>query len=172
MGSWWMRESHMCLWHNWSGFPSWDLLLPLHPGSCPLCEGCLRLWLWFLPSPQICSWFTAGKSHAPTQLQFNKGQISLPATLPFPLPSLSLLRLQLKFNITQQFLVPQHVSTPSILMACNVIVFLSTQPQHLFLLSSFFFFPPLHFGQALRFFLHDINRKQTGPSHSLPKTFF
>lgn len=64
MGRWWMREAHTCLWHNWSGFPSWNLLLPLQPGSCPLCEGCGRLWLWFSSSSQICSWFMAGKSHA------------------------------------------------------------------------------------------------------------
>lgn len=104
----------------------------------PALSMCVRLWLWFLPSPQICSWFMAGKSHASTQLLFNKGQISLSAVLPFPLPSLSLLSLQLKSNRTQRFLVPQHVSTPSILMTCNMIVFLSTQPQHLFLLSSSF----------------------------------
>lgn len=131
-----------------------------------LWESCVRLWLWFLSFPQICSWFTAGKSHAPTQLLFNKGQISLP----FPLPSLSLLSLQFKFNITQQFLVPQRLHTIySHDMQHDCLPF---YPASTSFYTQFFFFQSLHFGQVLWFLLHDINRKQNGPSHSLPKTLF
>lgn len=97
-------SAHVRLRRNWLCFASRNILLPLQPGSCLLCEGCVRLWSGCPSSLQICSWFTPGESHAQMQLLFNKWQISLSAT--FPLPSLSSLRLQVKFNPTQKFLVP------------------------------------------------------------------
>ena len=158
MSSWWMMRAHMCLCTSGHAFPLDILLLPLHPGSCPLCEGCVRLWFWFSSSPQICSWLPPGESHAQAQLLLNKWQTSLSATLPIPLPSLSLLSLQLKFNTTQQFLVP-----PTCL---HSVYSHDIKHDHLFHPASTSFFSVLIFGQAVWFFLHDIDRKQTGPIHS------
>lgn len=167
MGSWWMREAHTCLWLNWSGFPSWNLLLPLHPGSCPLCEGWVRLWLWLLSPPQISTWFMAGKSPAPTQLLFNKGQISLPSTLLSPISLTPYPSTQIQHN-TAPPCPPTCLHTNySHDMQHDCLPF---YPASVAFFTQFFFFPSLHFGQALWFFLHDINRKQTCPSHSFPKT--
>lgn len=85
----------------------------------------------------------------------------LSAALPFPLPLLSLL---LKFNRTQQFLVP-----PTCLHSHSHDMqhdHLLSHPASTSFFTQFFFFPVFIFGQAVRFFLHDIDRKQTGPIHS------
>lgn len=139
MERWWMRgSSHVPL----TQLVRLSLLKSPPPSALRLLSslwGLCKALVPFLPTAQICSWFTAGKSHAPTQLQFNKGQISLPATLPFPLPSLSLLSLQLKFNTTQQFLVPQHVSTPSIFMTCTTWLSSFLPSLNIFFYSVLFF---------------------------------
>lgn len=155
-------RAHMCLWHNRSCFSFWNLLLHLHPGSYPLCEGCVRLWFWFLSFPVVCSWFMPGQPHAQTQLLFNNWQISLSATLLFPLPSLSLLSLQLKFNTE----VPcPHNTSPLHLFAWHA-TWSSSFPSSLNIFFYSALFSVLIFGQAVQFFLRDIDRKQTGPIKS------
>lgn len=63
----------------------------------------------------------------------------------------------------------QHVSTPSILLTRNMIIFFTTQPQHLFLLSSVF--SVLIFGQTDSFCTMSMGNKLV-PSIHLPKILF
>lgn len=157
MRSWWMMRAHMCLWHKWSRFPTWNLLLPLHPGSCTLCEGCVRLWFWFPSSPQVCSRFMPRESRAQTHLLFNKWQISLSTTLPFLLPSLS-------DSIQHR----SSLSPPRLhsIYSHDMQTRSSSFPNSLNIFFYSALFSVLIFRQAVRFFLHDIDRKQPGPMHS------